>query len=181
MKYFTPDLVVRFGSKDDAVADAAEREWEEAGDRYVAYLDTIRPHLSAGLRAIDESYYLHDSLIRGMGQQGSTFSMILQLDTPPQSILTFTYDLVEPPVITRDVLPQEQRTTGDIVSWQYNEIEIIPGDPPTWREALLLSNGWELALHFRDVQVQEAQAILPVPRNGVSAGVSFVLQHASPG
>jgi hypothetical protein len=66
------------------------------------------------------------------------------------------------------------------VDWQYNEIKMVAGNPPTWRESLLLSNGWELTLHFREVAVQEVQAVLPVPRTGAAAGVSFVLQHAAP-
>ncbi len=46
---------------------------------------------------------------------------------------------------------------------------------------MLLSNGWELRLHFRDVQVQETEAVLPTPQSGVPAGVSFIVQHAAPG
>jgi hypothetical protein len=178
MKYFTPELIVMGQSLDDQIAQEQERLWEEAGERYVAYLDTIRPHFPPGLRQIDESYYLHDAIIRGMGRRGQFFVVILQLDTPPQAILTFTYDLVEDPVIVKDALPPEYSGTGPIVDWEYNEIEMVPGNPPTWRESLLLSNGWELKLHFRDVQVQEVQAVLPTPRHGV-AGVSFVLQHAA--
>jgi hypothetical protein len=49
------------------------------------------------------------------------------------------------------------------VDWQYDEIEMVPGDPPTWAQSILLSNGWEARLHFRDVQVLEAQALIPAP------------------
>jgi hypothetical protein len=180
LKYFTPDLIVMGQSDDDRVFNEQERLWEEAGDRYVAYLDTVRPYFPAGLRQIDESYYLHDAVVRGMGTRAQFFVVILQLDTPPQSILTFTYDLVEEPVIIKDALPPECRGTGPIVDWQYNEIEMVAGDPPTWQESLLLGNGWELRLHFRDVAVQEVQAVLPTPKQG-AAGVSFVLQHAGQG
>lgn len=129
----------------------------------MAYLDAVRPHFPPGLRQIDESYYLHDAIIHGLGRRGPFLVMILQLDTPPQSILTFTYDLVDEPVIVKDVLPQKGCDTGSIVEWRYNEIEKVPGNPPTWRESLLLSNGWELVLHFRDVRVDEIQAVFPAP------------------
>ena len=182
MKYFTPERYAALQDfSSDEVMNAADEAWEEAGARYVAYLDTVRQQFPAGLRQIDESYYLHDAIIQGMGRRGPYFVMILQLDTPPQSILTFTYDLVEDPIIVKDALPADLCGTGSIVDWQYNEIEMVPGDPPTWRESLLLGNGWELTLHFRDVKVEEVQAVLPVPRNGVAAGVSFVLQHAAQG
>jgi hypothetical protein len=180
MKYFTPELIVMGQSDDDRVLDEHERLWEEAGDRYVAYLDTVPPRFPPGLRKIDESYYPHDAIVCGMGRRGQELDLILRLDTPPQSILTFTYDLVEDPVIVADAIPPECFGIGPTVLWQYNEIEMVPGEPPTWRESLLLSNGWEVKLHFRDVQVQEAQAVLPAPRQGVT-GVSFVVQHAARG
>jgi hypothetical protein len=180
MKYFTPELLVMGRSTDDRILDEQDRLWEEAGDRYVAYLDTVRPRFPAGLRKIDESYYLHDAIVCSMGRRDQTFVMVLRLDPPPQSILTFTYDLVEDPVIIEDAVPRACFGIGPLVEWQYNEIEMAEGDPPTWRESLLLSNGWELRLHFRDVRCEEAQAVLPIPEQ-VAPGVSFVLQHATPG
>jgi hypothetical protein len=168
MNYFTPDRIARCGSEDPATWHAAEDDWEEAGDRYVAYLDTVRPEFPPGLRKIDDSYYLHDAEIRGMGQEGRSFVIVLQLDTPPYSLLTFTYDLVDDPAIDREALAADHRSTGARVDWQYDEIERVPGNPATWRESILLSNGWEVRLHFRDVKVQEAQALLPAPRTAVA-------------
>jgi hypothetical protein len=169
MKYFTPERIARYGSEDSATWHAAEADWEEAGDRYVAYLDTVRPQFTPGLRKIDDSYYLHDAEIRGMGQDGRSFVIVLQLDTPPYSLLTFTYDLVDEPAIDREALPADYRCTGARVDWQYDEMERVPGDPATWRQSILLSNGWEVRLHFRDVRVQEARALLPAPRTPTAA------------
>jgi hypothetical protein len=167
-------------SSDDRVLNEQERQWEDAGARYVAHLATVRPQFPPGLRLIDESYFLHDATVQGLGRRGQNLVMILQLDTPPQSILTLTYELVEDPVVLREALPPESCGTGARVDWLYNEIEMVFGDPPTWRETLLLSNGWELSLHFRDVRVEEAQAVLPAPRIGVApAGVSFILHQAA--
>jgi hypothetical protein len=180
MKYFTPELIVRGQSDDDQVLTEQERLWEEAGDRYVAYLDTVRPRFPPGLQKIDESFYLHDAIVCSLSRREQAFVMTLRLDTPPQSMLTFVYDLVEDPIIIKDALPVECYGIGSIVLWQYNEIEMVDGNPATWRESLLLSNGWELKLHFRDVQVEEAQAVLPPPQQ-VTAGVSFVQQHADRG
>jgi hypothetical protein len=178
MKYFTPERIARYGSEDSAAWHAAEKEWEAAGDRYVAYLDTVRPEFPAGLRKIDESYYLHDAVIRGMGQEGRSFVIVLQLDTPPHSLLTFTYDLVDDPVIDREALPADYRSTGPVVDWQYDEIERVPGEPVTWRQSILLSNGWEVRLHFRDVKVQEAQAILPAPQTAITAPLAPPISQA---
>ena len=141
MTYFTPELIVLGQASDADVLSEQERRWEEAGDRYVAYLNTVRPRFPTGLRQIDERYYLHDATIRGMGWEGKSFVIMLQLDTPPQSLLTFTYDLVEAPTIVKDALPAELCGTGPVVEWQYDEIEMVPGAAPTWRQSVLLSNG----------------------------------------
>ena len=89
---------------------------------------------------------------------------------------TVTFDLVGEPTINPNALPRELRSKGGVVEWQYDELELTLGNPPTWSWSILLSNGWEVVLHFRDVQVQEAQALLPVPRNGHTVKVSSAAQ-----
>ncbi len=172
MKYFTPDLLVRFGSKDDAIANAAQEEWDCACDSYGHYFDSIKGKMPSGLRHIEESYQLHDAKVRGLGKQGHSFVIVLQLDSPPQPLVTLTFDLVNEPKINPTDLPLQFRSTGSVVEWQYDELELIPGEPPIWSWSILLSNGWEVKLHFRDVQVQEAQALLPAPRNGNTVGMA---------
>lgn len=163
MKYFTPDLLALGLSDDAAVLDEQERLWDEAGERYVAALEAVRPEMPPGLRRLDDGYYLHDALIQGMGEQGRLFVIVLRLDTPPRPLLTLEYDLVKDPVILADVLPAGLRGTGPSVDWQYDEIERLAGTPPTWLQSILCSNGWEVRLHFRDVKVLEVQALIPAP------------------
>lgn len=179
MKFFTPERIVRGKSHDDVVLDQHEEEWDQMCDRYEAYLDTVRPYMPNGLRQIFESYYLHDALVQGMGQHAQSFVIVLRLDTPPQSLLTFEYDLVSEPVILRDVLPAEVSRNGWIVDWQYDEVEMKLGDPVTWEQSILLSNGWEVRLHFRDVGVRELQTLIPVSHSSVlqcSSGEQVVTQ-----
>jgi hypothetical protein len=165
MKYFTPDLIARGQSQDSRVLDEVETLWDERCARYQAHLAALRDELCPGLRRIEDNYYLHDATVRGMGCQVGSFVIVLQLDTPPHSLLTFRYELVEPPRIDRDVLPESARTCGDLAEWQYDEIEKVLGQPPTWRQSILLSNGWQVVVHFHDVHVEEMQAVLPVPKN----------------
>lgn len=174
MKYFTPELIQMGQSNDDAILDEQERLWEEAGKRYVAYLDSIRPSFPPGLRTLDDGYYLHDAQIRCMERKAKCFAIVLQLDTPPQSLLTIAYDLVEEPTII-DHSSAATLSGGNDASWQYDEIEMVPTAAPTWRQAILLDNGWELALHFRDVHVEEGRAVFPSPRNAPAPAVSFVV------
>lgn len=166
MNYFTPELYVRGQSRDDEALDETERLWDEACQRYSAYLDGVRRDLPPGLRKIDDSYYLHDATVLGMARQGNAFIVTLQLDTPPQSLLTFTFDLLQEPVIRAGALPSQYCSRGELVDWLYDEWEKIEGAPPTWAMSILLHNGWEVTLHFRDVAVQEAEAVLPAPRGG---------------
>jgi hypothetical protein len=168
MKYFTPELIAQGQSTDDKVVTQAEEAWDQVSDRYFAYLDSIKASMPPGLRRRVDEYYLHDAVIQAMSLQGGKFVIVLQLDPPPQSLLTLTYDLVEEPVILRQA-PAAGNCSVATVEWQYDEIELSDGTPAVWEQSILLSNGWEVKLHFRDVVVQEAQAILPVPREPLPA------------
>jgi len=179
MKYFTQDLIVRGQSRDDRVLNEVEALWDENCALYAAYLDSIKDRLPPGLRQRIDSYYLHDAVIRAMGRKASSFVIVIQLDTPPHSIVNFTYDLLSEPIILKDTLPLDLCGTASIVDWQYDEIELVPGQSPTWRQSILLNNGWQLTLHFRDVQVQEVQALIPTPLDGAAVVDAFALPHPS--
>src|SRR5215469_602785 len=127
--------------------------------------------MPSGLRHLDESFYLHDAVDCDMGRQPNSFVLTLQLDTPPHSLLTIAYDLVEEATINHAALPMELRFGGQSVLWQYDEIERVSGEPPTWKHSILFSNGWEVQLHFREVRVQELQSLIPAPRNGLIPSV----------
>ena len=164
MKYFTPDLIARGQSDDSHTLNEVEALWDERCAHYNAYLASIRDEMCPGLRHIEDNYYLHDAVVCGIGQRDGTFVIVLQLDTPPHALLTFTYELTEPPRIDPTVLPEAARSQGEVVEWQYDEIEKTSGEPPVWRHSILLSNGWEVVIHYRDVKVEEMQALLPAPR-----------------
>ena len=179
MNYFTQDLIARGQSRDDRVVNEVEEQWDANCARYVAYLDSVKDRLPAGLRQRIDCYYLHDAVIRGMGRQGNSFVIIVQLDTPPQSIVTFSYDLLTEPDIQKDTLPANARSAGARVDWLYDEVQMVPGEPPTWRQAILLSNGWQLTLHFRDIGLQEVEALLPAPTNGAVAAPATAVAHTA--
>ena len=63
MKYYTPDLLARFGSEDLKVAKVARQELEKKSDEYVAHLDRIRPKLPRRFAELQERFYLHDARI----------------------------------------------------------------------------------------------------------------------
>jgi hypothetical protein len=124
--------------------------------------------LPSSIRHIHDNYYLHDSVILSMGRQGDTFVIVLRLVCPPydrkSDLLIFTYELAGEPVINRDALPPEHRCAA-CVEWMSDEVELVPGEPPTFVQSILFSNGWEVRLPFRDVKVCQLQPLLPAPRN----------------
>src|SRR5271168_4984830 len=103
MKYFTKDLIERYGCMDnEAVFLAADAEWEAALERYAAYLQTIRPDMPESVRRLDEDFCLHDARVLSMGQRGDTFVISLQLDTPAKELLTITYTIAGSPEINKE-------------------------------------------------------------------------------
>jgi hypothetical protein len=179
MKYFTPELIGRGQSDDDRILNEVEERWDELCDEYNAYLETVKAEFPPGIRHIEDSYYLHDATIQGMGLHNGALVIMLRLDPPPQSLLLFTYDLVEEPRIDREALPEGIRTPGNIVEWQYDEIEKVSGQPPTWRQSILLSNGWEVMLHYRDVKVEEIQPVWPVSRYSSQMAAPAALPYSA--
>lgn len=169
MKYFTPELIVAYGSEDPATWKEAAANWEAACEQYNVALASLKPAFPPGLRCLEDNYSLHDAVIRGMGRREGVFTIVLQLAPPPQHLLTLTYDLVEEPIVKQDVLPAEYCSTEGHIDWQYDEIEKASDQPPTWSQSILLSNGWKVVLHLRDVRVEEAQALIPPPRESASA------------
>src|SRR5271166_2896518 len=109
MKYFTPERIVRYGSEDPTTWRQSAAEWDELCDQYSKYLESVKDEMPPGLHHIENSYSLHDAVIRGMGQEGRSFVIVLQLDTPPHSLLTFSYDLIGDPVIDKEALPLDHR------------------------------------------------------------------------
>ncbi len=49
MKFFTPDLINRFGSEDDRIAVAAHQEFEERSEEYLRHLHEIEEQSAATL------------------------------------------------------------------------------------------------------------------------------------
>ena len=63
MKFFTPDLIDRFGSEDDGIALAAQQEFEGRSEEYLRQLREIGEILPERFRELLEQFYLHDSRV----------------------------------------------------------------------------------------------------------------------
>src|SRR5713101_8057348 len=102
MKYFTPDLIERFGSPDDAVATAADAEWETLNEQYQRHLRHIELELPPHIREFSH-LLLHDAQVRSIARRGNQLIMVLLKDVPPRDLVMLTYTLVDEPYIDREV------------------------------------------------------------------------------
>jgi len=158
MKYFTPDLIARGQSADPQITDEVEQQWDAAITNYQAELEATRPSMPPGLRRFDEEWSLHDAAIRAISIRDDRLTIVLQSDAPARSMLTVTFDLLDTPQVDRDALPEFVRSGDGTALWMYEEVEQTKGG---WRMRILLSNGWELAISFRDLKVETSQPLWP--------------------
>ena len=162
MNYFTRERYLALQDFDESAMDAADAEWEAVVDRYEAYLQTIRPDMPESVRQLLDGFYLHDARVLSMGRRGETFVISLQLDVPPNELLTITYRLAGSPEVKKEPFPNAEGSSP--LAWMYEEIESVgEADEKHFVHSILFSNGWELTLRFRDVQVSLAQPVYPPP------------------
>jgi hypothetical protein len=176
MKYFTPELYIRLQDDTEEGMDAADASWEQARARYQRRLRQVRLQLPKGLRGLLENYYLHDAEVLSMGRQGHTFVIGLRLDTPPRGLLILNYRLTEEPVINREALPPAYRSGH--VEWMYDEVGLARRGKKGATHSILFSNGWEVQLCLRDVQVIPTQTLFPAPGTMLVPVPSAVPQSA---
>jgi hypothetical protein len=173
MKYFTPERYIRLQDREPAAMDAADAVWESISQRYDAYLQTILPDLPPSVRRLLDGYYLHDAEVLSAGRQGDAFLLLLQLDAPPNELLSITYTLTADPLIDRSALPLEHRSPR--MAWQYEELEKCgDGAGEHYLHSILFSNGWEIRVPFREVHLATVQPIYPCPHQAVPLPSSSV-------
>ncbi len=161
MNYFTPERYAALQDfSTDAAMNAADTAWQAAVDRYAAYYASVEAQLAAGIRKTQAAYYLHDAVVFNLGRQGNRFVIVLQLDTPPNDLLVFDYELTAEPVLDRQAFPPQYQGKG-AVEWLYDEVELTATNPVAFTHSILFSNGWEVRLPCRDVQVLQAAALIP--------------------
>jgi hypothetical protein len=152
VKYYTQDLLGRFGSENDAIAAAAQREWEERSDQYVAHLQTIRLRLSRRLIEFLDRYDLHDATAINLGRSDAEFYISLLLESPQKEWLTLRYELawgMEPELIRNEIAPEDQRP---VFQWLYDEVDIMTsGRLGVFTHSILFTNGLELRLYFYEM------------------------------
>src|SRR4051794_9920291 len=165
MKYFTPELLERVASADDAVADAAHQEWERAIVRSNQHWRRIQAAFPEDVRRFEqEAVCLHDAQVLSMGAEGENFVAVLQMEPPGEKMVLLSFTLVEEPVIDPHAL--DGHGDDEFVTWLYEEWDL--GRRKRCCFEVLLSNGWSVKLRFRDFHFQILPKFLPA-RTGQAA------------
>jgi hypothetical protein len=154
MKYMTPELIARFRSADDAVAEPAGEEWERRGEEYRRYLSRIEQHLPEAVRRLLDDYSLHDAKVLTMaGDERSYFSLFLEPETsrnPQDKYLELRYKITEP---VRGLVHGELAGDGKPLAWWlYDEVELVDRNAPVCTHSVLLSGGCELQISFSSIE-----------------------------
>jgi hypothetical protein len=180
VKHLTAERLLRLQDRSTTARfHAALDDWEAALATYRRHLQRIAPKLPSGLRRLLTSVSFHDAHVLAIGQgrgrgRGSAFSITLHPQSDPAHLLVLDYTVVEPPRKTM-ALPQE--ACSEPVAWLYDELDVVAKrkghTAPTFLHQILLSNGWEIRLHFSSVAIKRPAALLPCGRgdNGLAAPV----------
>lgn len=173
MKYFTPERLMRLQERTDEKKFSADLEdWEQTVDDYREHLAQIRGKLPAELVALLESVHLHDAHVLDMWWDGGDqFTVTMHPESNPSRLVVVNYSLVDKPIIVGESLPVSLRSQP--VAWLYDELHIAGVDSdagPRFAHHILLSDGREVLLHFRDASVKRAFPFVPVMPNTSGSG-----------
>jgi hypothetical protein len=168
MKYFTLNLLARFRSDDDEIADRAHAEWESAIENYERHWQKIKSAFPAGVRRFEESHLcLHDaeliSLARGKAPSDDRLLLILQTEPPSCDLVALWFSLTGKPVIEGD-------PAGSL--WAYEEFDLDRNKKPAFE--VLFNNDARIKLRFRDFQFWTGKTLLS-PLRDLSQGVPTLL------
>ena len=132
----------------DAYEVELQRDWSQYPEAVRLYLDSVR---------------LHDGVLVADGPTDENhYQLVVRTDTPSGEFVEFTYILTEPPEVLNAGFPNDLRS--DTPHWLYDEFavssELPPGTPLVFTHSILLSDGRELRVRFRDLEMRRLTPLL---------------------
>ncbi len=176
MKYYTPELLDRFASKDEQTALAAQDELEDRSEEYDKHLKSIAKKLPPRFCELQERFYLHNArvlwpflpwhpcqmppsnaeIFREMTAKMRRFdrsmpaSLMLpvELDAPPRDLIVLHYRGVDPDKLNFELWRDSRLPT---LRWLHDEVDVVPVNGGIeFLHGILFSEGIELQLQFAD-------------------------------
>jgi hypothetical protein len=166
MQYFTPQLLARYRSRDDDVADGAAQEWDQAVARYNEELDAIRHVLPSGARALIKHWSLHDAGILSITafRRRPFLSVVIQLEGSPRrpgTLLELRYLLARTSKSLGFTIESHEEGAEGSGRIQYDEFQRLADEPVSvFSHSLLLQGAYELKIFFTDMRVRQLQSVI---------------------
>ena len=171
MKFFTPELLIRFNSSDDAMADRADEDWETAIRDYRRHLDELSDQMSAQLKKL-AGLCLHDAELLAVDEPMGPFFPVPSAFLDPHwpgfltwagfailsvkqgdEIITLIYLLSDH--IHRHASIETWPFSTARKHWLYDEIDVDPMHPGMFIHRVLMSNGTVLEIPFFSVLIHD--------------------------
>jgi hypothetical protein len=166
MRFFTPELFVRFNSPDEDEADEANEAWETALLEYREHLDAIRDRMPSQVRKLAE-LCLHDAELLACEQAVEPlFPPVEPFGPHPLwsalAILSVNHDrkIVSLIYILWDRVreypsPQNWPFSKLRTHWLYDEVDLTSNDRGMFLHRVLLSDGRVLEIPFMSAVVHK--------------------------
>jgi hypothetical protein len=179
MRFFTPELYVRFNSADEDEANQANEAWEAAVFAYRKHLDDIRERLPSQVRKLAD-LCLHDAEFLGCHESIdplfppdhersnqhppwlATALISIQRDGNMVSLIYVLWDRVRESQLAQDWPFSKART-----HWLYDEIDLASHHSDRFLHRILLSDSRILEIPFTSANVHS----LPLSPQDGSIGV----------
>lgn len=164
MKFFTPELYLRFNSSDDEVADLANQEWETAIKAYQKHLSDLRGQMPHQMQELCE-LCLHDwELVawndavepdsRLPGAPFPVWSAFSVLSLQHESeIISVNYVLRDK--VERFPAPVDWPFSDARIYWMYDEVDVTSAKPGDYTHRILFSDGTTARIPFAVVFVHK--------------------------
>jgi len=183
MRFFTPELLKRYRSTDDVVADAASEEWDRAIDAYRRHVKDLRRKMSDSAKDAMRLPSLHDARLIGyLAAKGPLVIMIARLEGSkgvPGPILEYAYHTVGRD--GRKGVSSTKHDAGETLPKKglpyllYDEFD-LGETPDTFTHSILFSDGTVTRVRFRELT---ARLVEPLAVPGIQeAGSELSLAGA---
>jgi len=143
MRFFTPDLYLRFNSNDDEIADQANDEWEKAIDSYQRYLKKL--NLPESVKKLTE-INLHDAELSDF-QEVDLHQTVMSLKNN-QYVYCLIYQTTN--LVRKDNFPQNWLFSDQRKHFLYDELDL---QDSAFLHRILWSDGEILEIPFTFVTI----------------------------
>ena len=149
MKFFTPDLLARYNSPNEEIADIASDQWGAARDAYGRIVEQLRQNIQVQ-QLLDIDF--HDAIVDFMGGRGLIFSIYLR--TEEGSGFEVVYLLAD----SLSWIQHPSFPAARVLTWWYDEIEELKDC--SFVHSILLSSGVELHIPFVKATVRTFEGFM---------------------